>query len=130
MTAAWLVLALLQGGDEGETKRELAILYEDRECLAVDKPAHIAVHPSGRHMTDTLIQRVHLHFKEEVEAGRMVPRLCHRVDRETSGIVLVAYAFTGGPVPREPARRHLSAHQGVTDLCGRRAGTAPPPSTA
>ncbi|MEZ6014404.1 MAG: RluA family pseudouridine synthase [Planctomycetota bacterium] len=75
---------------EGETKRELDVLYEDRECLAVDKPANIAVHPSGRHMTDTLIQRVHLHFKEDVEAGRMVPRLCHRLDRETSGIVLVA----------------------------------------
>ena len=75
---------------EGETKHELEVLYEDRECLAVDKPPHVAVHPSGRHMTDTLIQRVHLHFKEAVEAGRMVPRLCHRLDRETSGIVLVA----------------------------------------
>jgi len=75
---------------EGVTKRELTVLYEDRECLAVDKPAHVAVHPSGRHMTDTLIQRVHLYFKDDVEAGRMVPRLCHRLDRETSGIVLVA----------------------------------------
>jgi 23S rRNA pseudouridine1911/1915/1917 synthase len=74
----------------GETRAELDVLYEDRECLAVDKPANIAVHPSGRHMTDTLIQRVHLYFKDEVEAGQMVPRLCHRLDRETSGIVLVA----------------------------------------
>jgi len=73
----------------GETRRELEVLYEDRECLAVDKPPHIAVHPSGRHMTDTLIQRVHLHFQQDIEAGRMVPRLCHRLDRETSGIVLV-----------------------------------------
>ena len=73
----------------GETKHELAVLYEDRECLAVDKPANIAVHPSGRHMTDTLIQRVHLRFKDDIEAGRMVPRLCHRLDRETSGVVLV-----------------------------------------
>ena len=75
---------------EGPTSDELEVLYEDEECLAVDKPARVAVHPSGRHMTDTLIQRVHLRFKSEVEAGRMTPRLCHRLDRETSGIVLVA----------------------------------------
>ena len=68
----------------------LSILYEDEEVVAVDKPPLVAVHPSGRHMSDTLIQRVHAHFREEVEAGTMVPRLCHRLDRETSGIVLVA----------------------------------------
>jgi 23S rRNA pseudouridine1911/1915/1917 synthase len=73
----------------GETG-PLTILYEDDEVLVVDKPASIAVHPSGRHLADTLIQRVHAHFRAEVEAGRMLPRLCHRLDRETSGIVLIA----------------------------------------
>lgn len=73
----------------GETG-PVTVLYEDEEVLAVDKPALVAVHPSGRHMADTLIQRVHAHFKDEVEAGRMLPRLCHRLDRETSGIVLLA----------------------------------------
>lgn len=73
-----------------EAAGPLSILYEDDEVVAVDKPALVAVHPSGRHMSDTLIQRVHAHFREEVEAGSMVPRLCHRLDRETSGIVLVA----------------------------------------
>ncbi len=68
----------------------LSILYEDEDVVALDKPPLVAVHPSGRHVTDTLIQRVHAHFKAEVEAGRMTPRLCHRLDRETSGIVLVA----------------------------------------
>lgn len=68
----------------------LSILYEDDEVVVIDKPPLVAVHPSGRHMSDTLIQRVHAHFREEVEASTMVPRLCHRLDRETSGIVLVA----------------------------------------
>ncbi len=68
----------------------LDILFEDEELIVVNKPPGVAVHPSGRHYTDTLIQRVHAHFKDEVEAGRMAPRLCHRLDRETSGIVLVA----------------------------------------
>jgi 23S rRNA pseudouridine1911/1915/1917 synthase len=68
----------------------LAILYEDEEVVAVDKPPMLAVHPSGRHLTDTLIQRVHAHYLPDVESGRLVPRLCHRLDRETSGIVLVS----------------------------------------
>lgn len=40
-------------------------------------------------MNDTLIQRVHARHPELLERGR-APRLCHRLDRETSGIVLVA----------------------------------------
>lgn len=68
----------------------LTILYEDEEVVAVDKPPLVAVHPSGRHMVDTLIQRVHAHYQDDIDEGRMVPRLCHRLDRETSGIVLVA----------------------------------------
>lgn len=73
----------------GETTDELAVLYEDDDALAVDKPPLVAIHPSGRHMSDTLIQRVHLRYRDEIEAGRMLPRLCHRLDRETSGVVLV-----------------------------------------
>lgn len=74
----------------GETQDELDVLHEDTDALAVDKPPLIAIHPSGRHMTDTLIQRVHMRFKPQIEGGEMLPRLCHRLDRETSGVVLVA----------------------------------------
>jgi 23S rRNA pseudouridine1911/1915/1917 synthase len=66
------------------------VLFEDDEVLVVNKPPHVAVHPSGRHYSDTLIQRVHAHFKDEIQGGDMAPRLCHRLDRETSGIVLIA----------------------------------------
>ena len=41
-------------------------------------------------MVDTLIQRVHARYKSEIDSGRMVPRLCHRLDRETSGLVLIS----------------------------------------
>ncbi len=67
----------------------LAVLHEDEDVLAVDKPPHLAVHPSGRHLTDTLIQRVHARYSSAEKLA--VPlRLCHRLDRETSGIVLIA----------------------------------------
>lgn len=69
---------------------ELEILYEDEDALAVDKPPFLPVHPSGRHHLDTLIQRVHLRFKQSHLERGVAPRLCHRLDRETSGIVLVA----------------------------------------
>ncbi|MFT4541045.1 MAG: 23S rRNA pseudouridine1911/1915/1917 synthase [Planctomycetota bacterium] len=65
------------------------ILYEDEEVVAVAKPPMIPVHPSGRYLSGTLVQHVHAHYREEMEAGLMAPRLCHRLDRETSGIVLL-----------------------------------------
>ena len=68
---------------------DVVVLYEDEACIAVDKPPMLPVHPSGRHVNDTLIQRVHARHPELLETGR-APRLCHRLDRETSGIVLVA----------------------------------------
>ena len=69
---------------------ELCVLYEDDEVIAVDKPPGMAAHPSGRHFGDTLIQRVHARLRAEIERSGHAPRLCHRLDRETSGIVLVA----------------------------------------
>jgi 23S rRNA pseudouridine1911/1915/1917 synthase len=73
-----------------ETKDELTILYEDEGVLGVEKPPMVAVHPSGRHLADTLIQRVHARYggDEALETGG-APRLCHRLDRETSGVVIV-----------------------------------------
>lgn len=68
---------------------DLAILYEDEQVLAIDKPPLMTVHPSGRFLTGTLIQRVHARYRRE-DGERLPIRLCHRLDRETSGIVLVA----------------------------------------
>jgi 23S rRNA pseudouridine1911/1915/1917 synthase len=67
----------------------LVILYEDEDVVAVDKPAGQAVHPSGRHLTGTLIQDVHARYSQGAELAVPV-RLCHRIDKETSGIVLLA----------------------------------------
>lgn len=69
---------------------EIDIIFEDEHAIAVDKPALLPVHPSGRHHTDTLIQRVHVRYKDTHLEKGIAPRLCHRLDRETSGIVLVA----------------------------------------
>jgi 23S rRNA pseudouridine1911/1915/1917 synthase len=69
---------------------ELTVLYEDGQILAVDKPPLLPVHPSGRHLADTLIQRVHARYGQQEERREFRIKLCHRLDRETSGVVLLA----------------------------------------
>ncbi len=68
---------------------ELKVLYRDECALAIDKPPFLPVHPAGRHLSGTLIQRLHEHLGTDKLERAVRPRLCHRLDRETSGIVLV-----------------------------------------
>lgn len=64
----------------------LAVLYEDDQLLAIDKPAGMVVHPSYRHAQGTLLNAV---LGRAVPAG-WTPRLVHRLDKQTSGVLLVA----------------------------------------
>ncbi|MEW6323513.1 MAG: RluA family pseudouridine synthase [Acidobacteriota bacterium] len=60
----------------------LHILYEDEWLLAVDKPAGVVVHPSYGHATGTLMNALLARVER--------PSLIHRLDKHTSGVVLVA----------------------------------------
>ena len=69
----------------------LVILYEDEDVIAIDKPAGMVVHPAAGHATGTLVNAILHHFPhiEGVgEEGR--PGIVHRLDKDTSGIILVA----------------------------------------
>ncbi|GAB4143740.1 MAG: RluA family pseudouridine synthase [Planctomycetota bacterium] len=69
---------------------ELPILYEDRWMLAIDKPAGLAVHPAGRRLDGTLIHVLHRRYRRVDDPEHdVVPRLLHRIDVETSGVVAV-----------------------------------------
>jgi len=70
---------------------ELEILYEDSWLVAINKPPGLLVHPTGPHVYDTLINHLHHRYRGEVdESGEPVrPRLCHRIDKETTGVVVV-----------------------------------------
>lgn len=73
-----------------EIDTNLRVLYEDEDCVAIEKPAPLAVHPTARYLDDNLLLRVHAMYSAELQAGVVKPRLCHRLDRETSGVLLVA----------------------------------------
>lgn len=69
----------------------LAILYEDEHLLAIDKPAGLVVHPTGRYRDGTLVNALAWYLREgENQPPAVRPGLVHRLDRDTSGVLLVA----------------------------------------
>jgi 23S rRNA pseudouridine1911/1915/1917 synthase len=88
------ITVVLSGGHgvpDDYDDRELPILWEDPWLLVLDKPAGLLVHPVGRHVYDTLLNYLHHRYHGRVEDGRVVePRLCHRLDKDTTGILVVA----------------------------------------
>jgi len=67
----------------------LRILYEDENFVAIDKEPGIIVHPAGRETFGTLINVLHFRYRR-LGQDSVTPLLCHRLDRETSGVLLVA----------------------------------------
>lgn len=78
----------------------LDIVYEDADCLVINKPAGLVVHPGAGQPNSTL-QNALLHFDPELER---LPRagLIHRLDKLTSGLLVVA---------RNPAAHHVLTKQ-------------------
>ena len=70
----------------------LEILYEDDDLLVIDKPAGLTVHPAPGHPEHTLVNAVLSHFPQLAESGgeRLRPGIVHRLDKDTSGLVVVA----------------------------------------
>lgn len=72
---------------------ELTVVYEDGDVLVADKPAGLLVTDEDGRAADTLINRalLYLYRKGEYTPGSdWTPRLCHRLDTGTSGLVLIA----------------------------------------
>jgi 23S rRNA pseudouridine1911/1915/1917 synthase len=67
---------------------EIVVLYDDEHLLAVDKPAGLVVHPTWGHRDGTLLNGLLWRARGGAEGTR--PRLLHRLDRGTSGVLLVA----------------------------------------
>jgi len=69
----------------------LEILYEDDDLLVVDKPAGLTVHPAPGHPAHTLVNAILAHFPHLADIGDSLrPGVVHRLDKDTSGVMLVA----------------------------------------
>ena len=69
----------------------LDILYEDEDVLVVNKPKGMVVHPSAGHISGTLVNAVLYHCEGKLSGinGVMRPGIVHRIDKDTTGALLV-----------------------------------------
>jgi len=69
----------------------LSILYEDADLVVVDKAAGMVVHPAAGHASGTLVNALLHHVKDlSGIGGELRPGIVHRLDRGTSGVMVVA----------------------------------------
>jgi RluA family pseudouridine synthase len=69
---------------EPEIDGRVSILYEDKRFVAVNKTGNLPIHPSGRYFNNTLVA-----LMEDSYGRKVFP--AHRIDRETSGVILLAF---------------------------------------
>ncbi len=96
----------LPPADDPEPQPEdipLSIAYEDEHLLVIDKPAGMVVHPAAGHATGTLVNALLHHCGDSLSGigGVRRPGIVHRLDKETSGLMVVA--------------KHDQAHHGLAE---------------
>jgi 23S rRNA pseudouridine1911/1915/1917 synthase len=81
----------------------LNVVYEDRDVIVIDKPAGLVVHPAAGHATGTLVNALIAHCGESLSGigGVRRPGIVHRLDKDTSGLLVVA--------------KNDAAHQSLSD---------------
>ena len=71
---------------------DLDIVYEDDDLLVVNKPKDMVVHPAAGNYTGTLVNALMFHCKDSLSGinGVLRPGIVHRIDKNTSGLLIVA----------------------------------------
>jgi 23S rRNA pseudouridine1911/1915/1917 synthase len=73
----------------------LAIVYEDADVIVIDKPAGMVVHPAPGHSRGTLANALVAHFPGISVGGTLRPGIVHRLDKDTSGLIVAAKTDRG-----------------------------------
>ena len=70
----------------------LDIVYEDNDLLVINKPKGLVVHPAAGHWSGTLVNALLYHCRDSLSGinGELRPGIVHRIDKDTSGLLIVA----------------------------------------
>jgi len=84
----------------------LKIIYQDPDVLVIDKPPHLVVHPGPGHPSGTLVNALLYHFPEVSIIGpEDRPGIVHRLDQDTSGVMVVARSMRAYVFLRDQFKR-------------------------
>ena len=99
---------------------DVPVVYADDDLLVIDKPAGLVVHPGAGNATGTMVQGLLARYPEIAEVGEQDrPGIVHRLDKDTSGLMLVARSAPAHRVlsemlaAHEVERRYLTLVWGV-----------------
>ena len=81
-----------KGEDIRPKKIDLDIVYDDREIVVINKPSGLTVHPGAGNRDNTLVNGLMHTYKKNLSSlsGSFRPGIVHRIDKETSGLLVVA----------------------------------------
>lgn len=85
--------------------RELDIVYEDERIILVNKPKGVVTHPSPGHDDDSLVNYL-LHHTNLSDQGGLRPGIVHRIDKDTSGLLVIAKDDEAQEYLAEQFRQH------------------------
>ncbi len=98
----------------------LNIVYEDNDLLVVNKPKNMVVHPAAGNADGTLVNALLYHCKDSLSGinGKLRPGIVHRIDKDTSGLLIVAkndFAHNG---LAEQIKEHSFKREYEAIVCG------------
>lgn len=99
----------------------LTILYEDEDVLVVDKPKGMVVHPAPGHYSGTLVNAVLFHCRGQLSGinGVLRPGIVHRIDRDTTGSVIVCKNDCAHRDIARQLKEHSINRRYTAIVCGR-----------
>ena len=98
----------------------LDIVYEDEDFLIVNKPKGMVVHPAAGHYQGTLVNAVMNHCGQELSTinGVMRPGIVHRIDKNTTGLLVVCKNDKAHKSLAEQLKEHSITRKYVAIVCG------------
>lgn len=81
----------------------LDIVYEDEDLIVINKPSGMPIHPSLNHYTNSMANALAWYYQEQGKP--FIFRCCNRLDRDTSGLTVVAKHLVSGNIISEMVRR-------------------------
>lgn len=101
------------------TKMDLDIVYEDDDVMVINKPSGLVVHPGSGNYTNTLVNGLMYYTKNLSDInGDVRPGIVHRIDKDTSGLLLVAKTNKAHEILAEDFKNKLVKREYIALLNG------------